>query len=113
MLFILGPSRSGKTTLESLLESCGLIRGDESNLIATTVRDTLQGAGFVPFEAAEALPKHVRETFVARYCAKVRELAGPGDCLTITNPEIIADVPYLVGLIPTSGSCWWTGMRTT
>lgn len=100
VLFILGPSRSGKTTLESLLESCGLIRGDESNLIATTVRDTLQGAGFVPFEAAEALPKHVREAFVAHYCAKVCELAGPGDCLTVTNPEIIADVPYLIGLIP-------------
>ena len=100
VLFILGPSRSGKTTLESLLESCGLIRGDESNLIATTVRDTLQGAGFVPFEAAEALPKNVRETFVARYCAKARELAAPNECLTITNPEIIADVPYLIGLIP-------------
>jgi hypothetical protein len=78
VLFILGPSRSGKTTLESLLESCGLIRGDESNLIATTARDTLQGAGFVPFEAAEALPKHVRET----------------------NPEIISDVAYLIALVP-------------
>ena len=42
----------------------------------------------------------MRETFVARYCAKARQLAEPGECLTITNPENIADVPYLIGLIP-------------
>lgn len=100
VLFILGPSRSGKSTLESILAASGLVRGDESNLIATTVRDCLQGAGFVPFGAAEALPRHVRDDFAARYRAKSRELAAPGECLTITNPDILSDAPYLVGLIP-------------
>lgn len=77
-----------------------LVRGDESNLIATTVRDTLQQAGLIPFTSAQALPKHVRDTFCALYREKVGALAEGGFGITITNPDLISSVPYLVALIP-------------
>jgi tetratricopeptide (TPR) repeat protein len=99
-ILILGPSRSGKSTLESLLSTSGLIRGDESNLVATTVRDTLQTFGLVPFTSAQALPKHVRDAFCALYRERVGTLAKDGFGITITNPNLISDIPYLVALVP-------------
>ena len=99
-ILILGPSRSGKSTLELLLSASGLVRGDESNLIATAVRDALQKAGLVPFTSAAALPTHVRDDFCAFYRERVVALARGGSGITITNPNLISDVPYLVALIP-------------
>ena len=100
-LFILGPSRSGKTTIENILSGFpGVKRGYENPLIENSVRRTFQTAGLVTRDRLVELPQGLDHLFREFYLADLNERAASAAIFTNTHPGRIFDVMRLANAIP-------------
>lgn len=86
-LFILGPSRSGKTTMERLISTCdGVKRGYENLIIENTVQQTFQEAHLPPRQRIVELPPALDELFRSNYRDELAAKAGTARVFTNTLP---------------------------
>ena len=86
-LFIVGPSRSGKTTLERLVGSLpGVKRGYENPIVENAVRRTFQTAGFPTRSLLTELPPGLGDQFREFYLEELVQRAGAAKVLTNTLP---------------------------
>ncbi len=100
-LFILGISRSGKTTLERLLDRIpGIKRGYENPIVEIAVSRTSQEAGLLTMNQLGDLPADLGGKFALHYTNNLRIRAKSADVFTNTNPGRVADVGRLAELIP-------------
>lgn len=98
-LFILGPSRSGKTTLETLVGTLsGVQRGFENGLIQDVLQ-ALKTAGLYNGSGLEALAPAVRPIFRELYLSELTK-ATSAVVFTNTRPGLIGDVLMLAEIVP-------------
>ncbi len=98
-VFIIGPSRSGKTTVERLLGQLdGVRRGYENRLVERASRRTSQLSGLLTLRNPSDLPKALDDRFRATYLEEIQEFARGAKIVTDTYPAMI---PY-VGRIATT-----------
>ncbi|MDZ4735740.1 MAG: tetratricopeptide repeat protein [Rhodospirillaceae bacterium] len=100
-LFILGASRSGKSSLESLVSSIsGVRKGYENRLIEIVRQCVLRESGrSVNTDLSELTPAE-RARFVSLFGARITELSKGAKVFTCTLPGYIDQLPELVRLIP-------------
>jgi Flp pilus assembly protein TadD len=100
-LFILGPSRSGKTSLERLIASVdGIKAGYENPIVENALRRTLQAAGLPPASGLEDLPPSLAGAFRENYLDELKRRAGPAQVFTNTLPGRIHDAVFLAATVP-------------
>lgn len=100
-LFILGPSRSGKTTLEGLVATLeGVRRGYENPGWENAVSRAFEDAGLLTAWSLENLPPQFYPQCRANYLKELAQRAGSARVFTNTHPMHIHEAPRLVGLIP-------------
>jgi tetratricopeptide (TPR) repeat protein len=108
-LFITGPSRAGKTTLERLV---GLLpdarRGYENGIVEKAVRETTQLSGAITRGAINALPPSLDELFAERYTKALSQKAQGARLFTVTHPGGLKDVIRLSAAVP---NCRFVFMR--
>ena len=98
-LFIIGPSRSGKTTAERLLAQVEGVRcGYENRLVERAARRTSQLSGLLTMRNPSDLPKALDDRFRTIYLEEVQEFGRGARIVTDTYPAMI---PY-VGRIATT-----------
>lgn len=100
-LFILGPSRSGKTTLEKLIGNMrGVKRGYESPIVERAVKRTSQLSGLLTLSLLSGLPKTLDSRFAELYCDELMHRASGAAVFTNTHPGRIADVGRIADTVP-------------
>ncbi|WP_029075309.1 tetratricopeptide repeat-containing sulfotransferase family protein [Kaistia adipata] len=100
-LVILGASRAGKTTAETLAaELPGVERGYENSLIGDCWRLTLNRHALPDDGEADDLPEPLRQTFRDSYRAATERAGRPGTTFTTTNPGLIHRVAFLAETLP-------------
>lgn len=100
-LFILGPSRSGKTTAERMLSSLpGVKLGYENPIVENAVKRTFQSAGLLTNDAIYRLPPALNETFRTYYLEELTERAGHSAVFTNTAPAHIFGAMRLAQIVP-------------
>jgi len=91
-LFILGPSRSGKTTTETLVATLdGVKRGYENPIVENAIRRTFQSAGLLTGRLFEALPPPLDAQCSEIYAEELARRAGAAKVFTNTHPIRIHD----------------------
>lgn len=99
-LLILGPSRSGKSTLERLAGSLnGVSNSHESLLLNQSIARSLGCKGSVPICLGD-LPEERRPAFRKHYCETLREVAHGARVVTNTHPVNIISAGWLAELVP-------------
>ncbi|NOZ33630.1 MAG: tetratricopeptide repeat protein [Alphaproteobacteria bacterium] len=97
-LFILGPSRSGKTTLETLAGSLAHVKkGYENPSVENAVRRTFQSAGLLTSGMFEMLPPALDEQCRQAYEKELARRAASAKVFTNTHPGRIHDVGRVAG----------------
>jgi hypothetical protein len=92
-LFIVGPSRSGKTTLERLISTLdGIKQGYESHLVDRAVRRASQLSGLLTLSTLTDLPKSLDSEFRKHYLEELHGVAGTSKIFTNTHPGMIHSV---------------------
>ncbi len=100
-LFILGTSRSGKTTAEAVLGRSPHVRcGYENPGFKNAVNETFQSHGFVPTFQLMLLPEKLEGAFRARYGAELNARAGDAHIFTNTSPVKIHDALRIWQTVP-------------
>jgi tetratricopeptide (TPR) repeat protein len=100
-LFVLGPSRSGKTTMEHLAAHLpGLRRGYENPIVENATRRTFQGAGLITRRKLVELPPQLDPFFRQNYLEELKERAGQAGIFTNTHPGRIGDAWRLAAAVP-------------
>ena len=100
-LFIVGPSRSGKTTLEHLVATLeGVKRGYESRLAERAVRRTAQISGLPTTADANELPRALDDRLRHVYAQELGEFAPGARIVTDTYPAILTYVGRIAAAIP-------------
>jgi len=100
-LFIAGPSRSGKTTLERLIGSLpGVKRGYENPIVENTVRRTFQTAGFPTFSMLPQMPPGLGDSFRVFYGEELARRADSSKVFTNTLPGRAEDAVRAAAEIP-------------
>jgi len=100
-LFILGPSRSGKTSMERLVATLdGVKRGYENPIVETSIRRTFQTARFLTSNNLESLPVQLHQQFRDKYLQQLASRAGSAMVFTNTHPEVIFIAARIAGAIP-------------
>lgn len=100
-LFILGPSRSGKTTMEYLAAHLpGVRRGYENPIVENTIRRAFQGAGLLTRGRLVELPPQLDPVFRQDYLEELKERAGEARIFTNTHPGRIGDAWRLAVAVP-------------
>lgn len=100
-LYILGPSRSGKTSLEAALSWLpGLSNGYENKMLSnSTLRAFNAGdrlpSGYLPF-----LPDALMPEFVNFYRSEFRKYAQDASIYTTTTPGLVSSVPAIIHALP-------------
>jgi tetratricopeptide (TPR) repeat protein len=98
-IFIVGPSRSGKTTVERLLGQLeGVKCGYESRLVERASRRTSQLSGLLTMRNPSDLPKELDDRFRIFYAEEVQDFAQGARIVSDTYPAMI---PY-VGRVATA-----------
>jgi Sulfotransferase family/Tetratricopeptide repeat len=99
-LFILGPSRAGKTTIERLVsELPGVKRGYENPIVERTVRRTFQASALPPDSVLGSLPAPAYALCRSLYREElVRRLAG-GIVFTNTNSDCLFEAVYIASVL--------------
>ena len=100
-LFILGPSRSGKTTMERLLSRVdGVKRGYENRIVESSVRRTSQLCGLLTLDHLTSLPPGLNDKFSEIYMEELHSRAGNVQVFTNTHPGRITNVGRLAETVP-------------
>ncbi|MDB4117404.1 sulfotransferase [Amylibacter sp.] len=100
-LFIFGPSRSGKTSLESLLgQHPDLKRGYENQIVNTAIITGYHEAGLIPVKTLSYLPVQFQSIVTDLYLQYLNELIEKFSTFTITTPGFIWDAPFFHLAIP-------------
>ena len=99
-LFIVGPSRSGKTTLERLAGAIGgVVRGGETLVVEDAMRRVLKAAGAPAGHSISTLPPALHGAWRQSYFKDLRDRAGDARIFTNTLPGRIYDVPEIAALL--------------
>jgi len=100
-LFILGPSRSGKTTMEHLVATLpGVKRGYENPIVEMVVRRTFQAASLPGGGTLATLPPALRHLCRDIYFQELARRIGTATVFTNTLAARISDAAFLLGVIP-------------
>jgi hypothetical protein len=100
-LFILGASRSGKTTMERLMATFdGVKLGYENPIVENAIRRAFQGAGLLTNGFFEMLPPQLYPQCREIYLEELARRAGPARVFTNTHPARISDAPLIVSVFP-------------
>ncbi len=100
-LFILGPSRSGKTTMEGLVARLdGVVRGYENPSAENAISRTYQEAGLLTTWTLDHLPPQFYPLCREIYAADLERRARSAKVFTNTHPVIIYDAARIAMLIP-------------
>jgi hypothetical protein len=100
-LFIIGPSRSGKTTVEQLVKQLkGVKSGYENRLIERATRRTAQLSGLLTMRNPVDLPKALDERLRTIYLEELLEFADGAKIVTDTYPAMIPYVGRVATTIP-------------
>lgn len=92
-LFILGHSRSGKTTLERLLGASPVIkRGYENPAVENAVRNAMQVSGCITRSVMNGMPRDLDVTFQKLYHEEILERAPDARIFTNTHPGKIGEI---------------------
>jgi hypothetical protein len=95
-LFILGPSRSGKSSLEILMAQVpGVRRGYESRIVARAANMAAHAAGLPRKGTLADLPVDLENAFFRYFQAILEEHAKGSDIVTLTLPANIYFVDRL------------------
>jgi len=99
-LFILGPSRSGKTTTEYLVSSIDTLkRGYENRIVENAVRHTFQTAGLPTRDWMVELPPPLDDLCRDFYLKELRQRAGDVRVFTNTHPGHIRSVLRIASVL--------------
>ncbi len=100
-LFILGPSRSGKSSLEMLLGTIDGVRlGYENPSLENAIVHSFHDAGLITSWSLEHLPPQFHGQFRKKYTEELEHRAGSARIFTNTHPAYIQNAANLIGLIP-------------
>ena len=100
-LFILGSSRSGKTSIERLIATLpGVKRGYENPIVEKAIRRTLQNAALLTSEYFDSLPDQLRPQCRATYQEELALRAREARVFTNTHPGRIYDVARMAATLP-------------
>jgi hypothetical protein len=100
-LFILGPSRSGKTSIETVLGNSKSVRlGYENPSFRNALHETFSAAGFVSSYQLDLLPKPLHAAFLGRYLTYISAQAGDKRIFTDTSPLNIHNALAISHIIP-------------
>jgi tetratricopeptide (TPR) repeat protein len=100
-LFILGSSRSGKTTMEQLVATLdGVKRGYENPIVENAVRRTFQGAALLTGDAFPLLPQQLDAQCREIYLEELARRAGSARVFTNAHPARIDDAARIVAAFP-------------
>src|SRR5262249_20996842 len=100
-LFILAPSRSGKTSMEMLVSTLeGVKRGYENPSVDIAVARTFQTSGLLTSRRFEHVPAQLYSLCRDIYLEELARRAGSASVFTNTHPGRIHDVPRLVSAFP-------------
>lgn len=100
-LLILGPSRSGKTTLEALVASAGRVkRGYENPIMENAVRRAYQSAGYPASRQYWGMPPQVEVLCREFYLDELKRRAGAALVFTNTDPDRILEAAKFAEVIP-------------
>lgn len=102
-LFLLGPSRSGKTTLERLLSKIGGVRrGFENKLVSSAVAKANNTGGMLPSGFLPFLPDRLLPKFSEIYHRLIEMRSAGSKVFTTTTPGLVAYVPSIAAALPTA-----------
>ena len=100
-LFIQGASRSGKTTMETLVAALeGVKRGYENPSVEMAIMRTFQSAGLLSSKLFEVLPATLNAQCREHYLDELSRRAGSARVLTNTHPARIHDAARIAAAIP-------------
>ena len=101
-LFILGPSRSGKTTLERLIGAAwaGIKTGHEAPIVEKALRRTFQAAAIPASGNLDELPTELLPVFRDNYREEALRRAASMPVLTGTPPTRMVDAGILSAALP-------------
>jgi len=100
-LFILGPSRSGKTTMETLVAALdGVKRGYENPSVENAIRRTFQTAGLLTSRYFEKLPLQLYPLCREIYLEELSRRADSAKVFTNTHPARIYDAALMMTAFP-------------
>lgn len=100
-LFILGPSRSGKTTLERLVGTLdGVKRGFENPGFDASLKRAFHAAALPPSRHLEQLPRNVLPAFRDIYLDDLLRRAGSARVFSNSTPGRIHDATLIATTIP-------------
>lgn len=102
-LFILGPSRSGKTSLEAFIGKSEQVQlGYENPSFKTALHETFSAAGFVSSYQLDLLPEPLHADFRRRYMQHVKARLDGKQIFTDTSPLNIHNALAISRIIPNS-----------
>ncbi len=100
-LFILGPSRSGKTSLEKLVSTLdGVKRGFESTGPENAINRTFQDAGLIKSWSLKHLPPQFYPQFRTNFEEELNIRAGQLRVFTNTHPAYMLNAGEFAALVP-------------
>jgi tetratricopeptide (TPR) repeat protein len=99
-LFILGPSRSGKTSLETLFGRLeGAKRGYENPSLDNAISRTFQNAGLLTQWSLDQLPPQFLPDCRGNYLEELTRRAGPARVFSNTGPMNVHHASYMATLL--------------
>jgi tetratricopeptide (TPR) repeat protein len=100
-VFLLGPSRSGKSTAEQLLSGqSGVAMGYENSALEKAIASAFQNAGLINAKSLMLLPTELFPSIRDEFKTNLEQIAGNGRVVTSTSPAHIWDAPILFQVIP-------------
>jgi tetratricopeptide (TPR) repeat protein len=100
-LFLMGLSRSGKTTLEYLVSALeGSKRGYESRLVERAIQRASQHSGLLTLSNPNDLPRSLDREFRKYYMDELKVVASKTTIFTNTNPGLIHSVGRVAAVLP-------------
>jgi tetratricopeptide (TPR) repeat protein len=100
-LLIIGASRSGKSSLETLLGAVrGIKLGYENNIVQRRVKRAAQFAARLGIDNLLQLPDEFNPMYRDLYMSELTSRAGNASAYTITSPGNIVNLGRLIGCIP-------------
>ena len=102
-LFIMGPSRSGKSCLEKLLSGLDSVKcGYESPILLNSVLQDVRSAGHANLDRQSQLPDEQGSNAAEKYSLELRSTAGQAKIFTNTSPGHINFVGRIAEIIPSA-----------